>query len=126
GAQNVSHTLALSRDEPIRAPHLLVSICKISFHAMHMARCRIYRRGASTTCSCPRERCGRLENWDADFMGFEFFRRDRASKGAKAVAVLAALSRSQAFIEFAPDGTIRDANDNFLSIMGYQLSEIVG
>lgn len=59
-------------------------------------------------------------------MGFEFFRRDRASKGARAVAVLAALSRSQAFIEFAPDGTIRDANDNFLSIMGYQLSEIVG
>ncbi|WEJ58391.1 methyl-accepting chemotaxis protein [Devosia sp. FJ2-5-3] len=59
-------------------------------------------------------------------MGFDFFRWNRESKGAKAIELSAALSRSQAFIEFAPDGTIKDANSNFLSIMGYQLSEIVG
>ncbi|URK17398.1 PAS domain-containing methyl-accepting chemotaxis protein [Thalassospira sp. GO-4] len=37
-----------------------------------------------------------------------------------------AINRSQAVIEFDLNGTILDANDNFLSVMGYQLSEIVG
>lgn len=37
-----------------------------------------------------------------------------------------AINRSQAVIEFDLDGKILDANDNFLSVMGYQLSEIVG
>ncbi|RME65464.1 MAG: PAS domain S-box protein, partial [Alphaproteobacteria bacterium] len=48
------------------------------------------------------------------------------SQTASAEQVLAALSRSQALIEFAPDGTIIDANDNFLDIMGYTLAEIKG
>ncbi len=39
---------------------------------------------------------------------------------------LEALSRSAAVIEFAPDGTILTANENFLSTLGYSLSEIVG
>lgn len=37
-----------------------------------------------------------------------------------------ALSRSFAVIRFTPDGTIIDANDNFLSVMGYNLDEIKG
>lgn len=37
-----------------------------------------------------------------------------------------AINRSQAVIEFDLNGYILDANDNFLSAMGYQLSEIVG
>ena len=37
-----------------------------------------------------------------------------------------ALHESQAIIEFAPDGTIRDANKNFLDTMGYALDQIVG
>ncbi|MBA3067898.1 MAG: PAS domain S-box protein [Hyphomonas sp.] len=37
-----------------------------------------------------------------------------------------AIMRSQAVIEFKPDGTILTANENFLSAMGYTLSEIVG
>ncbi|KKC38882.1 chemotaxis protein [Devosia epidermidihirudinis] len=41
-------------------------------------------------------------------------------------ATLAAVSRSQAVIEFALDGTILTANANFLAAMGYELSEIVG
>ena len=41
-------------------------------------------------------------------------------------AKLEALDRSQAIIEFAPDGTILTANANFLSIMGYTLDEIRG
>jgi methyl-accepting chemotaxis protein len=39
---------------------------------------------------------------------------------------LDALSRSQAVIEFKPDGQIITANENFCSAMGYALSEIVG
>ena len=39
---------------------------------------------------------------------------------------LDAISRSQALIEFRPDGTILWANDNFLSLMGYSLAEVVG
>ncbi|MGV7031977.1 methyl-accepting chemotaxis protein [Methylobacterium symbioticum] len=39
---------------------------------------------------------------------------------------IAALHRSQAVIAFAPDGTILDANANFLATMGYTLEEIRG
>ncbi|MTD95516.1 PAS domain S-box protein [Hyphomicrobium sp. xq] len=39
---------------------------------------------------------------------------------------LAALSRSQAVIEFTPAGEVLTANDNFCSALGYQLAEIVG
>lgn len=37
-----------------------------------------------------------------------------------------AVGRSQAVIEFATDGTIITANENFLTTMGYQLSEVAG
>ena len=37
-----------------------------------------------------------------------------------------AINKSQAVIEFDLDGTIRTANDNFLSLMGYTLAEIRG
>lgn len=40
--------------------------------------------------------------------------------------ILAALDRSQATIEFTPDGTILNANENFLKTTGYRLDEIVG
>ena len=45
---------------------------------------------------------------------------------ADAKAVLAALSRSQAIIEFDLTGNILTANENFCSALGYKLSEIVG
>jgi methyl-accepting chemotaxis protein len=38
----------------------------------------------------------------------------------------AAIDRSQAVIEFSPDGRILGANENFLGALGYSLSEIVG
>ena len=37
-----------------------------------------------------------------------------------------AMNRSQAVIEFALDGTVLTANDNFLATMGYTLDEVVG
>ena len=43
-----------------------------------------------------------------------------------AQAQLAAIGRSQAVIEFAPDGTILTANPNFLNALGYRLDEIQG
>ncbi|WP_301378887.1 MULTISPECIES: methyl-accepting chemotaxis protein [Thalassolituus] len=39
---------------------------------------------------------------------------------------LAAIEKSQASIEFKPDGTIVTANQNFLDAMGYRLEEIQG
>ncbi|CCD92493.1 putative methyl-accepting chemotaxis receptor/sensory transducer with PAS domain [Bradyrhizobium sp. ORS 375] len=39
---------------------------------------------------------------------------------------IAAISKSQAVIEFNLDGTIINANDNFLNALGYSLSEIKG
>ena len=41
-------------------------------------------------------------------------------------AKLSALDRSQAVIEFAPDGTVLGANRNFLAAMGYGLDEVRG
>jgi methyl-accepting chemotaxis protein len=40
--------------------------------------------------------------------------------------ILDSLKNSLAFIEFSPDGTILDANANFLNTIGYSLDEIVG
>ncbi|NEW91699.1 PAS domain S-box protein [Rhodopseudomonas sp. BR0M22] len=44
----------------------------------------------------------------------------------RAEAMLAALNRSQAVIEFDLDGNVIDANDNFLTALGYSLAEIKG
>lgn len=41
-------------------------------------------------------------------------------------AIITALNKAMAVIEFAPDGTAITANENFLSVMGYRLSEIGG
>lgn len=41
-------------------------------------------------------------------------------------AMFTALNKSLAVIEFTPDGTVLGANQNFLQVMGYQLSQIVG
>jgi methyl-accepting chemotaxis protein len=54
------------------------------------------------------------------------FRRNGNSSKNDAAAQIAALSKSQAVIEFALDGTIITANDNFLKAMGYSLAEVAG
>jgi methyl-accepting chemotaxis protein len=46
--------------------------------------------------------------------------------GSGAAARLAAIGRSTAMIEFALDGTIMTANENFLKVMGYRLDEVKG
>jgi methyl-accepting chemotaxis protein len=60
------------------------------------------------------------------------FARSRKNNAEAAAATqdlqskLAAISRSQAVIEFNLDGTILEANENFLSALGYSSGEIVG
>ena len=41
-------------------------------------------------------------------------------------AVVAAINRSQAVIEFSLDGSILDANENFLKVLDYRLDEVKG
>ncbi len=48
----------------------------------------------------------------------------RSDSGAS--AILDSLLQSQAVIQFKPDGTILEANQNFLDAMGYTLDEIQG
>ena len=45
---------------------------------------------------------------------------------ANSEAQIAAIRKSQAVIEFSLDGTILDANENFLAVVGYRLDEIKG
>ena len=47
-------------------------------------------------------------------------------KNADFEGQLSAISKSQAVIEFAMDGTILTANDNFLNCLGYSLAEVKG
>ena len=47
-------------------------------------------------------------------------------RSAEHAGQVAAISRSAAVIEFALDGTILHANQNFLDTMGYALDEIIG
>jgi methyl-accepting chemotaxis protein len=54
------------------------------------------------------------------------FSRNHRARAAQNQSLLDAISQSQAIIEFTPDGTIVNANANFLSVMGYTLGEIAG
>jgi len=50
----------------------------------------------------------------------------RQLSGSERDALLAALSRSMATLEFAADGTLLDVNDNFLNLLGYRRDELIG
>lgn len=51
---------------------------------------------------------------------------DDVTESRMHAGVLAALDRTQATVEYSIDGKITGANDNFLSIVGYELDEILG
>lgn len=66
-------------------------------------------------------------------MGWSFFSAPTSveptpqqREAKKSHNILQSLKDSVAFIEFKPDGTILDANPNFLNAVGYSLHEIVG
>jgi len=51
---------------------------------------------------------------------------DKVRAESEANALLNAINRSMAVISFTPDGTILDANPNFLKTVGYSKEEVVG
>ena len=51
---------------------------------------------------------------------------DEKLRAADYKGQISAINNSQAVIHFAMDGTILDANDNFLDAMGYRLAEVQG
>ncbi|ABE37466.1 methyl-accepting chemotaxis sensory transducer with Pas/Pac sensor [Rhodopseudomonas palustris BisB5] len=55
---------------------------------------------------------------------FSFFRR--AGSSPSSTAIMEAMNRSQAMIEFNLDGTVLGANEKFLEALGYSLAEIKG
>ncbi|MBB5771530.1 methyl-accepting chemotaxis protein [Brevundimonas vesicularis] len=60
---------------------------------------------------------------------FKFESKARSSERAAIAelrSLVAAVHRSQAVIEFDLNGIVREANDNFLSVLGYQLGDIQG
>jgi methyl-accepting chemotaxis protein len=59
-------------------------------------------------------------------MGFLLFQRGDAQKSQAIADTVDALDKSQALIEFQPDGTVITANENFLAVMGYDFSEVHG
>ncbi|MCO8146302.1 PAS domain S-box protein [Rhodovulum tesquicola] len=59
-----------------------------------------------------------------------FFRAKKTASVADeahvAAAFMSVIDRTQATIQFEPDGTIQTANENFLKTLGYSLSEVAG
>ena len=51
---------------------------------------------------------------------------DRINESQNYQGILQAVNRTMSLISFTPDGNILNANDNFLQLMGYTLSQIVG
>ena len=51
---------------------------------------------------------------------------EQITEAARQKALVQAIERSMAVIEFSEDGTVQRANDNFLQTMGYSPSEVVG
>ncbi|MEJ1937045.1 PAS domain-containing protein, partial [Nostoc sp. NIES-2111] len=51
---------------------------------------------------------------------------EQKNRAADAAGQLAAINKAQAVIVFALDGTILDANENFLKTLGYGLEEVTG
>ena len=48
---------------------------------------------------------------------------DVAAEAARQAGMIAAIDKVQAIIEFDLDGTIRDANQNFLAALGYRIDD---
>jgi methyl-accepting chemotaxis protein len=51
---------------------------------------------------------------------------DAKERALEAAAMIAIIDHAQLVISCAPDGTVLDANENFLNVMGYRRDEILG
>jgi methyl-accepting chemotaxis protein len=108
--KNPAHQRALLAD-PRNLPHKAVITYggeKLSLHAT-----AVYDADGSYI--------GVMQTWDivTEKLALE-------EQNADYTAQIQSLDRTQAMIEFLPDGTVVDANRNFLDAMGYTLNEVKG
>jgi PAS domain-containing protein len=90
-----------------------------------MARSSVVRKWAfKSLASIAPVALGTFNTGTKEIFTMSFLRGDSAARNAQAQA--AAISKSQAVIEFETDGTIVTANKNFLDALGYRLEEIKG
>jgi methyl-accepting chemotaxis protein len=59
-------------------------------------------------------------------LDFRHRRAEALQREADLLGQIQAIHKVQAVVEFAMDGTIAEANDNFLRLLGYQRSEVIG
>lgn len=59
-------------------------------------------------------------------MFFKFKTAERAQDQEDLLGILDVLEKTQAVIEFSPDGTILRANENFLTSVGYSEADLIG
>lgn len=60
------------------------------------------------------------------YVGIQYDITEAEIERQNSAGLLGAIDDSYAYIEFGTDGIIKIANTNFLNVMGYQLSEVVG
>ena len=68
----------------------------------------------------------KVETLNEEILSLKHELREEQHKKHAIEQVISSIHRSQAVIEFEPDGTIIRANENFLRTVGYNLDEIVG
>ncbi|MDG4867602.1 methyl-accepting chemotaxis protein [Guyparkeria sp. 1SP6A2] len=133
-------TVGRSRGEVVGAHHRLFCDDDYAGSTAYQRFWEILRSGESHSGTFPRVTAGGDRLWlEATYFPVksEVGRVERVVKIASDVteraeelrdheAVFQALDRSMAVISFMPDGTIIDANRNFLDTVGYSLAEVRG
>ncbi|SNT43487.1 methyl-accepting chemotaxis sensory transducer with Pas/Pac sensor [Tardiphaga sp. OK246] len=101
---------------PVHQRHMLANLNKV-----HRATIRVGGRAFDLIATPLKDKKGKRLGTAVEWNDAGL-RLQNLEYAAKVVAI----GRSQAVIEFAMDGSILTANDNFLSALGYSLSEVVG
>ncbi len=114
-AKLIGSNIDIFHKNPIHQRRMLAALDR-----PHEATIRVGKRVFDllvTPLGAPKDRLGFVVEWsDA---GARLLNLDYSSQ-------IAAIGRSQAAVEFLPDGTLITANQNFLTLMGYGLDEIRG
>jgi methyl-accepting chemotaxis protein len=138
--QNFLQTMGYSLEDIQGKHHRLFVDSKLSSSAEYQAFWKSLREGQSMSGEFMRFAKGGREVWiqatynpvlSADgtvckIVKFAVDITQRKQEEAKMQSRINAICRSSAVIEFLLDGTIVEANENFLSLMGYRSSEIIG
>ncbi len=96
-----------------RLRHVMIDLSQGKLRRRHPV-CRQQERGRRNGCTVEVFKNGLIDN------------RRLVEEQAEKASQLNAVHRSQAVIRFNLDGTIVDANENFLAAVGYSLDEIPG